>query len=142
MTYDSPHPIGDPFSTDTPPPVFHLDLDVHISLPHPATFNTPDAPYLDPHDYFVTSGDAVAKAQQLEADLWVLAGRIRSYNKQKKQHKRSKYEQAAWKAAGQARTLVRRLIEARGPMCFLETEWRNRILLVIPKNPRNRNKPK
>lgn len=137
MVYDTPHPIGAPFDKSTHPAVFQLELAKHVVLPHPSTFGEKDVAYVNPNDYFVTSGDAVAKAQQLEIDLWALAGCIR---KASGKPKRSRYEQAVWKAAGQARSLVNKLKEARGEMCFLETEWRDRQLLIIPKNPRNRTK--
>jgi hypothetical protein len=51
----------------------------------------------------------------------------------------AEYEKAVWSCARKSREVVKHLIEARSVDCFLETEWRNRALLVIPKNPR-RNK--
>ena len=65
---------------------------------------------LDPRQYFVTSGEAVAKAQKLEKDLW--------------------------EAAGLARKLVKVLEETRAEAKYLETSWDRGILCLRRKNPR------
>lgn len=66
---------------------------------------------LDPKTYFVTSGEAVRKAEQLEKDIW--------------------------KMAGKARKLRNYLKKARGPAVYLETEWNDGMLVLKRKNPRN-----
>lgn len=70
---------------------------------------------IDPKSYFVTSGEAVRKAEQLEKDLWY--------------------------AAGQARKLKNLLKVAREKAVYLETEWNNDHHLILKrKNPRNKDK--
>lgn len=66
---------------------------------------------IDPKTYFVTSGEAVRKAEQLAKDLW--------------------------KMAGQAQKLQNYLKKARGPAVYLETEWNDGRLILKRKNPRN-----
>jgi len=178
------HLIGDPIKDDNKPPVFEFRLKDHLNDISIATFGLdPDTPHLDPADYFITSGDAVNKAQKLERDMWSLAHTLRN-NRPKKVKKSdvvklctcpkcsakpenqcrspsgrktktphserrdelekkleynkrfAEYEKAIWSCARKSREVVKHLIEARGVDCFLETEWRDRALLVIPKNPR------
>lgn len=71
---------------------------------------------VNPKDYFITSGEALKKAQRLEEDCWALAGKVRK---------------------------LRKLLEkARGPATYLETEWVDGgRLLLKRKDPRNK-KPK
>lgn len=132
------HLIGEPFEEQ--PAIFELRLDDHILDIKPESFKLTDedTPSINPHDYFITSGDAVLKATKLEQDLWTLAGKAQSYGGKKPTKKYQSYTKAIWKAAGQARSLLAKLKEARGDSCFLETEWRNHALLCIPKNPRKR----
>lgn len=66
---------------------------------------------IDPHQYFITSGEAIAKAEKLEKDIWLMAGK--------------------------ARQLKNLLKKARGPAVYLETEWNDGRLLLKRKNPRN-----
>ena len=68
---------------------------------------------IDPVKYFVTSGEAVAKAQKLEKDLW--------------------------EAAGMARKMVKALEETRAEAKYLETSWDNGQLCLRKKNPRKKN---
>jgi hypothetical protein len=70
---------------------------------------------IDPKTYFITSGEAVKKAEKLERDIWEMAGK--------------------------ARKLRNLLLKARGPAVYLETEWIDGARLIIKrKNPRNKNK--
>jgi hypothetical protein len=68
---------------------------------------------IDPVKYFVTSGEAIAKAQKLEKDLW--------------------------EAAGMARKMVKALEEARFDAKYLETSWNNGVLEMRRKNPRKKS---
>jgi len=71
---------------------------------------------VDPHRYFVTTGEAVRKARQLEQDL------LEAYQKAK---------------------LMADILEAvRAPNVYLETRWENGNLLLIAKNPRSRKDKK
>ena len=67
---------------------------------------------IDPRDYFITTGEAVQKAEVMEKELW--------------------------KAAGNARRLVKALKLARAENKYLETEWREGRLLLKIKNPRKK----
>lgn len=69
---------------------------------------------IDPNQYFITSGEAIAKAEKLEKDIWLMAGK--------------------------ARKLRNLLKKARGPAVYLETEWNDSRLLLKRKNPRNKDK--
>lgn len=152
------HLIGEPFDADNKPSVFQLVIQDHVDFVHPKKYGIKED-FVDPNEYFVTSGDAVEKAKILERDLWQLAGQLRSRiidllmkeykcSKSKAQEKYRKgkgpkkpkklrdYEKAVWTAAGQARKLVNLLAKAKGDDCFFETEWDNHCLLCIPKNPR------
>ena len=150
--------IGDPIP-DPPPSIYQLIVEDHVPFINPRSYAIHKVAQINPASYFVTSGDAVEKAKVLEKDLWHLAGELRkmSYSiiekeenvdhakaqqlyrtglrptKPKKLHL---YEEAIWKNAGQARKMLNALIKAKGPNCFLETEWNSHCLLCIPKNPR------
>lgn len=66
-------------------------------------------------EYFVTSGEAIAKTEKLERD--------------------------AWKLAGESRRLLRILKETRASAKYLETGFdANRALLLKRKNPRKRKR--
>lgn len=67
---------------------------------------------IDPKRYFVTSGEAIAKAQKLEKDLW--------------------------ESAGLARKLVKVLESTRAEAKYLETSWENGQLRLRKKNPRKK----
>jgi hypothetical protein len=71
---------------------------------------------IDPNTYFITSGEAVAKAERLEKDIWLMAGK--------------------------ARQLKNLLKKARGPAVYLETErgLEDQIIILKRKNPRNKDK--
>lgn len=102
--------VGKPIATPRPP-IFELDVTEHVQK----------VAGIDPRDYFVTSGDAVAKARVLARDLRAL-GTVDGDM-----------------AASQADHLVDLLVEVRGADIFLETEFDpNHVLLCIPKNPRNK----
>ncbi len=70
---------------------------------------------IDARSYFVTSGEAIAKAAKLEKDLW--------------------------RAAADARKLHNALKKARGDATYLETSWHDGRLILKRKNKRIR-KPK
>jgi len=150
------HLIGEPF--ESKPPVFQLIVEDHVDFVHPKKYGVKEE-FVDPNEYFVTSGDAVEKAKVMERDLWQLAGKLRTkvierimaesrctkvkaLEKYRKGHGPSKpkklreYEKAVWVAAGQARKFVHLLKKIKGEDCFFETEWDTHCLLCIPKNPR------
>lgn len=143
------HLIGEPIDTDNWPMVFELRLRDCLPCIDPETFGLPtNTLAIDPYAYFITSGDALAKAIKLEKDIWALASELqKKYARLKKRKgqttwvfnpKYRKYIATTWKCAGRCRTMVNRLYEAKGINCFLETEWREQRLIVIPKNPRTK----
>ena len=67
---------------------------------------------IDPKSYFITTGEAVMKAEVLEKDLW--------------------------RAAGNARKLVKALKDAKANNDYLETEWKEGVLLLKIKNRRKK----
>lgn len=145
------HLIGQPIDPDNCPAVFELKIDNCLCCIKPEVFNLPTSTLaINPHSYFITSGDALAKAIKLEKDLWLLATKLRKKYAALRTRKGKKvwvfnptykaYVEAVWKCAGQCRTMVNRLCEAKGANCFLETEWREQRLIVIPKNPRSKTK--
>jgi hypothetical protein len=174
------HLIGEQF--EERPQIFELRVEDHITDISLETFEIidKDIPRVDPHGYFITSGDTVAKANKLNNDIRKVAKEIKTYIASgvtdgwlkdppadglecpkcgKKCSSKSgytlhmkrcnasssadlgkylKYEETVRKAIGNAKSLVDKLIKARGDACFLETEWRDHTLLCIPKNPRKR----
>lgn len=128
---------------------YELRISDHLCDIQPASFGITDVPTLDPAGYFITSGDAVAKATKLEDDLWILAGQLRAQRPKKPSKKYVAYERAVWQCAGKARVMLNKLIKARGAHCFLETEWKDssrgiaeggngRALIVVGKDPRSK----
>ena len=55
-----------------------------------------------------------------------------------KTHKHIAYEKAVAFCLIKAKILIAKLIDARGVHCFLETEWINRRLCLVGKDPRAR----
>lgn len=136
------HPkIGE--KIDEPAPCYQLILDdfIEVLLP-PTDFPTEslDPKVMDPNQYFITSGDAVQKTEQLDKDAFTYAGKVRSilYHIEAPTEAMKEFEQRCWKVAGGIRSMRHALIEARGTAIFMETEWNNGCLLCIPKNPRPR----
>jgi len=95
---------------------------------------------LDPNDYFITSGDAVQKTKYLCTIIWSYAGKARKQLNGMNQPTAAskKFERLCWEQAGSARKMLNALIGIRGEDVFLETEWNEHMLIVIPKNPRVR----
>lgn len=69
---------------------------------------------IDPHDYFITSGEAVIKAERMLEDY-----KMQMANVEK---------------------LVELLREIKGPAKYLETSYYNQTLLIKRKNPRKKKK--
>jgi cytosine/adenosine deaminase-related metal-dependent hydrolase len=70
-------------------------------------------PAIDPHSYFITSGEGVKKAEKLVKDVYSLAIK--------------------------ARALRDKLLKCRGKKKYLETSHENNKLIVKAKDPRNRS---
>lgn len=117
--------IGDPIP-EKRPQAYELDVKEHVSILDPSKYGSKD-PVLDPVQYFITSGDAVAKSKALLRDLQEVVAKAKG-----------RYATAAKKVVKQAEKLISDLETARGDACFLETEWEDHVLYVIPKNPRDK----
>lgn len=69
-----------------------------------------ELPAIDPASYFITSGEAVKKAEKLVKDVYALASKARAFRD--------------------------KLVEARGPKKYLETARDDKRLLIKAKDPR------
>lgn len=92
--------IGNAPDEDDESGVFSLDLS--------------DLKAVDPSSYFITSGEAVAKAERLDADAWILAGKCRK--------------------------LLGQLKKARGDSKYLEVTHELGEIVCRRKDPRKRGK--
>ena len=144
------HRIGEPFSLHERPEVFQLVIEDHVDSVNPAKYKINLAP-VNPLDAFVTSGDAVKKAEEVERQFLAVAERVEHllsesdnapepYLTAPDRRGHEALRQEAYCQAGRTRALINKLILAKGGSIFLETEWAvDRTLLVIPKDPRNRD---
>jgi hypothetical protein len=119
---------------------FELRLGAYLPNIDPAHFSVEAEKPINPADYFVTSGDAIHKCQQLERDLWSLAHTLRRARRRRTPARYLAYERAIWSCANRVRSLQRDLLRIRGTNCFLETEWTDRKLIVRIKNPRTKRR--
>ena len=72
-----------------------------------------EMPMIDPAAYFITSGEAVRKADKLVQDVYALAAKCRSFRD--------------------------KLRQARGDKKYLETSRENGVLLIKVKTPRDKS---
>ena len=93
---------------------------------------------IEPKNYFVTSGDAISKSNQLLSDFYDHAHLARKLAKKGVDNAKTirEYESHCWKSAEQTRKMITDLKKVRGKSKFLETEWLNGTLMCIAKNPR------
>ena len=162
-------------AASSPHTVFELRIWDHLTHIEPSLFNLDDVPTLNPADYYITSGDAIAKTNQLIKDLDILLSKLKpttcGSSDQKQDgfkcacgktcisksgmtlHKRlctlclSQVKSGAYAAyrkavAGcliNAKILVSKLLDARGPHLFLETEHIDHRLMLVGKDPRKRD---
>lgn len=152
--------IGESFG-NVRPAFFELVLDDIIEFVNPADYDLKDETGICPKHYYITSGDAIEKAKILEKDIIAYISRLQEkvlmayeneylvgrekaveYYTAKKSlpSKILQYLEAYIDAKTGARRLIDELVKAKGEYCFMETEWENHSLHVIPKNPRNKSK--
>ena len=126
--------------TDQKAPVYELDIYDFLQILDP--LGRFELNRVDPLDYYITSGDAVQKAEFLCGVLWSYAGRARKqlYNFKKPTAEEREFEKECWRQAGAARKLLNILRMIRGEDVFLETEWSDKVLICIKKNPRPKQK--
>lgn len=124
--------------------IYRLILEDHIKYVDPAKYGL-EIKGIDPTDYFITSGEAVAKAR-------VLLKELREHYQEVKTGLHSKLSDNDEYCEGgvvdylinlerciqEAATLYDLLFEARANNCFLETEWDDNILYCLQKNPRRK----
>ncbi len=112
------------------PPVFRLTINKHVKTIDHTKYSISDpALIIDPNYFFITSGDAIEKVKYMILRYNELIGTIQDIE----------YKKEIEEARDQVSLLLDKLISAKGPNCFLETEWRgDNTLVVIPKNPRKR----
>ena len=132
--YIEPVPIGGDY--DTSCTVFEIKIYDHLNHISPTEFGLTDIPSLDPEMYYVTSGDAIRKTMQLQKDLWILVGKVQKIAGKKPAKKLALYLKALYSCAVRSKILIDKLKVARGEAIFLETEWRDRRVIAVAKNPR------
>jgi hypothetical protein len=137
--YIEPVPIGGNY--DESCTVFEIKIYDHLDRIDPAGFGLSNVPTLDPEMYYVTSGDAICKTQQLQKDLWILVGQIQKLAGKKPPKELGAYLKVLYRCAARSQVLIDKLKVARGDAIFLETEWRDRRVICVAKNPRPKNKP-
>ena len=92
---------------------------------------------IDPNAYYITSGDAIQKAEQLHRDLFSMATKASARaGKLVKLKTADQFAKKCWEQVRGVGKLLTALREAKGSNVFLETEWMQHILLCLPKNPR------
>lgn len=112
--------------------VYVLNLDSYLRYMKPAEFGLPSAvPTINPFDYFITSGDAIKKTIMLRSDLISTISRVLSLYTDA-----LRYKLALTTLLSSIDKLLSDLEFARGDALFLETEWYDHVLFVVPKNPR------
>ena len=132
--YIEPVPIGGDY--DKSCTVFEIKLYDHLNHIDPTEFGLVDVPSLNPEMYYVTSGDAICKTIQLQKDLWLLIAKVKQAAGKKPTKKLQKYLSALYSCASRSQVLINKLKIARGDAIFLETEWRDRRVIAVAKNPR------
>ena len=120
------------------PTVFELRIYDHVQKLDPAKYGISGLPVFDPGQYFITSGDAIAKTRYMSKIAWAYAGQVKSIVGKSPKKKKAEFLKMAWATAGEVTRLLNHLIAARGDAIFLETDFREHHLLVVAKNPRVR----
>lgn len=105
---------------------YEVDIDNLIPIVNPTLFGV-GGKVIRPRDYFITSGDAIAKSRVLLKDIF-------SYTVSQNNDLRL----LAMRAAECTSLVIEKLETWRGDAIFMETEWNDHKLLCIPKNPRKR----
>lgn len=118
---------------------FKLVIHDHVQPFNPVDHGVDDIRAIDPADYFVTSGDAVEKAKVLAGDLWDVAKQAKAKYGSSKNKKHKALIDEIWRVASRASQFIRTLEGVRGDAIFLETDWLDHTLYVVPKNPRSKD---
>lgn len=115
-----------------------LVLSDYIPYVNPAKYGIKGTVGVDPNQFYVTSGDAVIKAEFMEKKLWEFATLMKRQYGKKANKRTQQFLKDTWSAASKARGLINYLKKVRGPHVFLECEHRDHNLFVIPKDPRGK----
>ncbi len=112
--------------------IFILHLEHYLRYVKPVEFGLPpDLPSVNPFDYFITSGDAIKKTIALRNDISIAISKLlSSYNDV------LRYKLAMTTLLNSVDKMLKDLEFARGDALFLETEWYDHHLFVVPKNLR------
>jgi hypothetical protein len=132
--YIEPVPIGGAY--DKSCTVFEIKIYDHLNHIDPGEFGLTGVPKLDPEMYYVTSGDAICKTNQLHKDLWLLVGKIQKLAGKNPTKQLTLYLKALYSCAVKSKVLIDKLKIAKGEAIFLETEWRDGRVICVAKNPR------
>lgn len=118
---------------------FILDITQYLDVIRPRDFFIFREDF-DPHTYFITSGDAINKALMLITDLKLFKSHIQECINVQLTYTKVELDFISTidTAIESANRLLNDLFIAKGENCFLETEWENHKLYVVPKNPRAR----
>lgn len=116
---------------------FRLKISQYLEIIHPSQYYIFVEDF-NPADYYTTSGDASLKTKQLLKDLLSYQAMIRSIINVLGTYSDGELDLLAQleKNVESAKVLQEDLKKAKGENCFLETEWDDLSLKIIPKNPR------
>lgn len=95
---------------------------------------------IDPYDYFITSGDAIKKTDQLYRDIAQLGRSIQQVIQGGSTSILMALDVECTEALQGCLKMKQALENSRGKAIFLETDWIENKLVVIPKNPRLKDK--
>lgn len=111
----------------------------HVPFINPDDYGVTTITVLNPKNCFITSGDAVVKAEYLERELRRSAATAGKTLANSKSKRHQTFIVKLRDAAKMAKALVAKLKKIRGDAIFLEMTWENRKLIMKPKNPRNKD---
>jgi len=136
--------IGQPIPNPRPE-VYELQLEDYVPAFRPNDFGIKELQFdpIVPKDAYITSGDAIQKALDIERRYLAVAEQALSLSRTsddlKLRAKSAKLSETALLLVGRCRLMIKHLEDARGSNTFFETEWsQSHQLLCIPKNPRSR----
>ena len=121
----------------SPVDVFILETNVYIDIIRPKSSFVFIEDF-DPSTYFVTSGDAIEKTKALQHDLAEYKVDVQRSIEILNCYTDPELEllniiDAAMQGCDM---MLADLYTAKGENCFLETEWVEHNILIVPKNPR------
>jgi hypothetical protein len=118
-----------------------LRLRDHLSTIKPTDYGVPsDWPSFDPHAFFKTTGEAVAKTRYMLEEFKRRAHQVDSLVAANSHKRELAYQQLAWACVLNAADLLASLVEVRGDAVHLETTWGlDHVLTCRRTNPRDKS---